>query len=402
MFDVAVVGAGPSGSLSAYRLAREGVRVAIFDAKEFPREKACGGGLQQRATARIPCEWQSTVRGALRNVDFSYGLSDRFSRSYPETLVYGVLRSEFDQHLLEAAMRAGARFHGGVRTERVESGANGALVLRASSGDFRARFVLGADGANSVVNQALNSRDSYFWQAAIYCEIPRELTNNGRIDPSAMRIDWGSLPSGYAWVFPKRGSVNVGVGGPVSVGRMLRPYLRHFLIAEGLLSAGALDKLRFTGHKLPTLTKNTRLAGERILLVGDAAGLVEPLTGEGISYACHSAELASRAVLDCLRGNAENLSAYADAVREEIGRDIFWARRILSYGVVFPRALYELFERNEEVWNAFCRLLRGEGTFYELRSRIFGRFGWCSAPLQMLVEQFEKLKVRSALAGQPT
>ncbi|MBI1788612.1 MAG: NAD(P)/FAD-dependent oxidoreductase [Acidobacteria bacterium] len=392
-FDVVVVGAGPAGSVTAYRLAKAGVRVLVIDAKRFPREKACGGGIQRRASLKIPFEWDSVVHNDLRALSFSFGLGKRFTKGYEKTLVYSVLRAEFDSLLLKQAERAGATVWQGCKVTGVESGNSTGVTIQTERGEVRARFVVGADGANSIVARHLNPRDNYYWQAALYCEVPTECLNPGTVDSERMRVDWGSLPSGYGWIFPKKNSANVGVGCPASIARSLRPYLLRFLQAEKILRPGAISRLKFSGHQLPTLTRRTRLSSDNLVLVGDAAGLVEPLTGDGISHACHSAEIASDSILNGLAGRAQDRPSYDRRIRDEIGIELFWARQLLSLAVAFPRILYELFEHNDSVWNAFCGILRGEESFRHLRRCILGPFQLLWTPVRYFAEWHERGKL---------
>lgn len=370
-FDAVVVGGGPAGALSAYHLARAGAKVLLVDANRFPREKACGGGIQQRASRRIPMEWANTVHEQLHEVHFSLGMNQSFTRQSGNTLVSSVLRSEFDEYLLMQAKTAGATIWENCKAQSTEQTSPTEVRIGTARGEVTARYVVGADGANSMVARQLNPRNAYFWQVAMYCEVPEKHLLPGAIRASRMRIDWGTLPSGYAWVFPKQETANIGVGAPAILGRALRPYLQRFLKSEGILQPGALDKLQLRGHHLPTLTKRTRLSSATAVLVGDAAGLVEPLTGEGISNACHSAGLASDYILGRLNGNPD-AETYDRLIRREIGLEITHARELLSLAVAFPRLLFRTFKTNDAVWDAFCNVLQGVESFDHLRRMIMG------------------------------
>jgi geranylgeranyl reductase family protein len=370
-FDAAVVGGGPAGALTAYHLARAGVKVLLVDANRFPREKACGGGIQQRASRRIPMEWATTVHEQLHEVHFSLGMRKSFTRQSGNTLVSSVLRTEFDDYLLTQAKNAGAVIWEDCKANSIEECADSHVKLGTARGSVRARFAIGADGANSIVARYLNPRSAYFWQLALYCEVPEKHLLPGAIRASRMRIDWGTLPSGYAWVFPKQETANIGVGAPAILGRALRPYLQRFLRSEGILKEGALEQLPLRGHHLPTLTKRTRLSSDASVLVGDAAGLVEPLTGEGISNACHSAEIASEYLLGRLNGETQ-MESYDHRIRREIGSEITHARELLSLAVAFPTLLFRTFKSNDAVWETFCNVLQGIESFDHLRKVIMG------------------------------
>src|SRR5207237_1035271 len=144
-----------------------------------------------------------------------------------------------------------------------------------------------------------------------------------------------------------------------------------FLRSEGILKDGSLEQLPLRGHHLPTLTKRTRLSSDAAVLVGDAAGLVEPLTGEGISNACHSAEIASEYVVGRLNGHMD-MESYDRRIRREIGVEITHARELLSLAVAFPTLLFRTFNNNDAVWETFCNVLQGIESFDHLRKVIMG------------------------------
>jgi flavin-dependent dehydrogenase len=248
-----------------------------------------------------------------------------------------------------------------------------------------------------VIGALLNSRDSYFWQAAVYCEVPEDLLDGSAAKREFMHIDWGSLPSGYAWAFPKKGSVNIGAGGPVAIARTLRNYATRFASDIGLLTASAAGALKFTGHHLPTLTKKTRVAEGNVILVGDAAGLVEPFTGDGISFACHSADIAAQCISTALGLGQRDMAAYSRRIHSSIGAELLTCRRLLSLSVAFPRKVYELFRYNDFVWQTFCRVLRGEETLYRLKKDILGPLNFASKIIDVLSPGWERRALSSSL-----
>jgi len=389
-YDVIVIGGGPAGSLTGYHLAKAGLRVAILDAKRFPREKPCGGGLQARAARTIPFDLTHLLRGTMRNMALSFALNEPLIRTYTEPLVYSVLRTEFDHYLLECSQRAGAAVFEGVRIHGFEAGGDGRAFVRTEAGDFEADCLVGADGANSVVSRLLNNREDYFWQAGVYCEVPEELLNGHSISRECMRIDWGSLPSGYAWAFPKRGYVNIGAGGPVKMARFLKRYAAAFARSTHIVKAGALERLTFVGHQLPTLTRRTRVAGRNVLLVGDAAGLVEPFTGDGLSLACHSARLAAETIREALGSGSRDVSVYDGRLKSEVDAELFWSRKVLALSTAFPSLVHRLFRHNDAVWLTFCRILRGEDSFQRLKKEILGPLEFAWKAIELVTERRER------------
>jgi geranylgeranyl reductase family protein len=367
---VAVVGAGPAGSLTAYHLAKAGLSTALLDAQAFPRDKTCGGGLQHRASLRLPFDWRPAMRSELDGVCFSFQCGPRFLKTHRAPLVYGILRREFDALLLDRARAAGALVLERCRASGIQ--ANGAehTTIDTSSGPLRARFVVGADGANSVVRQFVARRADYYWNVALSCEVPEDCCRAGVAESSTMRIDWATLASGYGWIFPKRGYLNIGVGGPPAVGRLLRPYLARLLESEGILRPGKGGELQFRGHQLPSLLPGTPLSRGNVLLAGDAGGLVDPMTGDGISCALHSAGILSTTLLELFRKDHDDVKMYDRRILEEIGPELFWSRKMLSFLVAFPHFVYQAVGRYDRVWRAFCRVMRGEDSLLIFRRKL--------------------------------
>ncbi|HEY7534740.1 MAG TPA: geranylgeranyl reductase family protein [Thermodesulfobacteriota bacterium] len=387
-FDVIVVGAGPAGSMTGYYLAKEGVSVAIFDKDKFPREKACGGGLQVRAVKRIPVDLSPVLRGILKGITFSFRLGDRYSKKYHLPLVYSVLRAEFDNLLLESAQRSGAKVYESIKVISIDSLRPDLVSVQTNAGEYLCNVLVGADGANSITRKSINTLADYFWQVGLYGEIPEEYLNKHLIEYEQMRVDLGTLPSGYGWIFPKNGYCNIGVGSPTIIGHRLRSYLQEFVEREKVFKDGALEKLRFSGHKLPTLTKTTKFYKGSIILVGDAAGLVEPLTGDGISYALHSSHLAAGSILRNLNNSIFDFKGYDSAVKNEIVGELNFSRRLLSFFIAFPRLTHEVIKYNERVWEAFCKVLRGEESY-----GAFGLSGFIWHPVSKLASFYESRRL---------
>lgn len=371
-YDAIVVGGGPAGSLTAYHLAKAGLRAAVLDSKSFPREKACGGGLQVRVIRELPLDIAPVTRGTINDVTLTFGLRHPHTRTSTEPIVHTVLRSEFDEYLLRCAEAAGAAVRERVRVRGFELATNGRVTLNTDTGSLTADCLVGADGANSIVRNELNARENYFWQAAVYCEIPERLIAPGAIDQRRMCLDWGTLPSGYAWAFPKEGFVNVGAGGPVHLAKHMRLYAARFLEATNLVRQGALEQVRFTGHQLPTLTRRSRVAHRSVLLVGDAAGLVEPFTGEGLFFACRSAAIAAKSITHALTLGVRDLTSYSSDLLAAVRGEIASSRAMLRLAVLFPERVYRLFRNSDLAWRTFCRVLRGEEAFQKLAADMLG------------------------------
>jgi geranylgeranyl reductase family protein len=349
-YDVIVVGAGPAGSVTAYRLARAGASVLLLDRARFPRDKPCGGGLTIRAVRQLPFSVDPVVEDVVDCVELGVGYKRRWERTSPNTLILMTQRSRLDAYLAEQAVDAGAEFRDGTRVAHVEADDRGAVV-----DGIRADVVIGADGANGVTARSLGLCE----QPAHGVALEGNLSHDD-VDPARYRgrivLEIGTVRGGYGWVFCKGDHVNVGVGGWEYEGPRLREHL-HRLCTEYGLPEDRLQGLR--GFRLPIARPRSRLAKGRALVVGDAAGLVDPFSGDGMHEAFLSARLASEAVLDLLAGKAADLVQYETRLAEELAfqLEVSWSAKVALDR--FPRVLFEL-GRTDAIQRGLQKLARGE------------------------------------------
>ena len=353
-FDVLVVGAGPSGSTAAYRLAREGARVLLADRARFPRDKPCGGGLTMRAVRLLPFSIDPVVEDRTRHVEFGLNFGSRFERHAEEPLVLMTQRRRLDAFLVEHAARAGADFRDGVKVTEVEPTESG-VVARVNGTKVAASAVLGADGVNGLAARAAGLDGGRDYGVALEANVPYGVVSRERYQ-GRLCLELANVPGGYGWVFPKADHVNVGVGGWEREGPRMREHLARFC-REYAIPESALESIR--GYRLPLLHPGARLAHRRLALIGDAAGLVDPLSGDGIYEAFLSAKLAAGAALDLLAGRTQDLEAYDWELRRALSSQLAaaWGAKVALDR--FPRLTYALV-RTPYLWKAVVSLIGGE------------------------------------------
>jgi geranylgeranyl reductase family protein len=312
-YDVAVVGAGPAGSTAAIRLAREGARVALIDRATFPRDKPCGGGLTMRGVHLLPVAVDSVVEDVVDTIELGIGHHRSRDLRFAEPIAYMTQRRRLDAHLVERAVAAGAVLHEGSRVRDVELDGR-KPVVRTDGASFCCECVLGADGANGVSAKVLGLGADRVMAVALEGNVPYGVVDPGRFRGRVL-LSMATVPGGYAWVFPKGDHVNVGVGGWMREGPRLRAHLAELCRAHGIPDEAVTD---IRGHRLPMRRGWERLATDRALVMGDAAGLVDPLSGDGMFEAFFSAKLASEVVADLLAGRATSLVAYQRRVRKAL------------------------------------------------------------------------------------
>jgi geranylgeranyl reductase family protein len=353
-FDAIVVGAGPAGSTTAYRLARAGARVLLLDRTCFPRDKPCGGGLTIRAVRELPVDVTPVVEDVVDRMVLRLRYGPRFERGGRQPLVLMTQRRRLDHFLVAAAADAGAEVRDGVRVRGLEPDDRG-VTASFDGGNARAAVVVGADGANGITARAAGIDTSYVQGVAYEGNVSLDAAG-GEGHRGRALIELGIVPGGYGWIFPKGDHVNVGVGGWEAEGPHLRDHLRR-LCREHRISPGDVADLR--GHRLPLRRAGARPASGRTLLVGDAAGLVDPLTGDGMYEAFVSSRLAAEAIVGFLAGDTGALDGYPHALARAVGpqASASWGAKIALDR--FPRTFFSL-ARAPFVWRVVESLMRGD------------------------------------------
>jgi geranylgeranyl reductase family protein len=347
-FDVLVVGAGPAGSATAIHLARGGARVLLAEKARFPRDKPCGGGLTGRALKRIPVDPSPVVERSVDRFQLRLRYGPSFSRSHGRPLIQMTQRRRLDAFLAEEAARVGAELRQGAKVEDVGLTPTGVEATVAGS-RVGADVVVGADGANGVVARTLGLGAEIIHGVALEGNVALNALEVDELERTAV-IELATLPGGYGWVFPKGDHANLGVGGWGSEGPRLRDHLARLAREHGV-GPEALTEVR--GHRLPMRRPGASPGAGRALLVGDAAGLVDPLSGDGMYEAFTSSLLAAEAIL------ADDLGGYAGALSRALDHHAAasWAaKRALDR---HPRAVFAA-ARAPGVFGVVAGLLCGD------------------------------------------
>jgi geranylgeranyl reductase family protein len=343
-FDVAVVGAGPAGSTTAYRLSRAHARVLLIDKVRFPRDKPCGGGLTLRAVRQLPFSVEPVVEDRITRARCRLRYGPVMERSSEQVLCLMTQRRRLDEFLVQQAVEAGASFRDGVRVS-VESDRE----LRLDGEPVRVDTVVGADGANGITAKSLGLGGAIVNGVALEGNLPY-----GRLPEGPWRgmlvLELATVAGGYGWIFPKGDHVNLGVGGWGSEGPRLREHLRILCEHYGV----GLDELtNLRGHRLPMRRPGTVLARGRGLLVGDAAGVLDPVSGDGMYEGFITSRLAAEHIL------LDRLDAYPAALHRELDplSSAGWgAKKALDR---FPRAVFAIM-RLPVTWRVLEKLMLGE------------------------------------------
>lgn len=352
--DLIVIGAGPAGSAAAMQACGLGLRVALIDKASFPREKLCGGGITGRALGFIRdvfgplpgdlCHPCSQVRMVAEGRELCR-LDD------PRAPVMS-MRLALDAHLRAQALAAGADDFCGTRIADLDLGL-GRITLTGGQ-VVTAPVIIGADGVNSMVARRLLGRahDPARVGFALEAEVP------GPTGPM-LELDLTAAPWGYGWDFPKAEGRTLGIGGIARRNPDLKPRFEAWLRARGVDPATVAIK----GHHLPFGEFRTVPGKDHVLLAGDAAGLVDPITGEGIGWAVRSGQLAAIAAHQALsEGQPAKALARYQAGMAGVLAELRRARLLskLVYHPFFQRRFLAILGRSTRLQGRYMSLMAGD------------------------------------------
>jgi geranylgeranyl reductase family protein len=348
--DVIIVGAGPAGATAAYYLGEAGLRVLVLEKEEtLPRYKPCGGGLSAHMLAKwFPFSFDSVIETAPEAITYTF---HKWVVTIPITgrPMCMVRRDQFDAYLLSQAQ---AEVRTGMVVRSVEENPEGVKVTTVDGSVFQAGYLIGADGANSVVARAAGLHRNRSACPALEAEVytAPEILQRFAAGP------WfivGEVNYGYLWVFPKSDHLSVGIAAIHPKAGELQTTLKKVMAGLGI----SLEGVPLHGHLIPFYTRPEPLAGARTLLVGDAAGLVDPFTGEGIRLAIKSGVLAAQAIV---AGNPEQ---YPRQVFRQIGASHLVGRAIGWLFYHFQLVGFALLVPNPEI-TACCLDMLDDRTGY--------------------------------------
>jgi geranylgeranyl reductase family protein len=352
MWDVAVIGAGPAGLTAARTAAAAGARTLVLEKAEHPRYKTCGGGLLGTSLAVLAGWIDVPARDRIDRVTFTADGRREFTRRHRAgPLLAMVRREEFDDRLRAAAVAAGATLRQRCPVRAVEQDPDQVRIRLADGDEITARVAVGADGSAGVTARAAGVR---YGQVDLGLEVelpvPAPLAHHWR---GRLLLDWGAIPGSYAWVFPKGDRLTVGVIASRGRGAETRDYLRRFVDRLGL---SGLEAAHDSGHLTRCRTDDSPLRHGRLLVAGDAAGLLEPWTREGISFALRSGELAGAAAA------GGDLDGYERTVRQRFEPELRAGRRILAAFARRPGVFHTMLA-TPPGWRVFTRFCQGRTSF---------------------------------------
>jgi geranylgeranyl reductase family protein len=368
-YDVVVVGAGPAGSSAALTLAQQGVRVALLERARFPRYKTCGAGIVGRAMQVLPAAARQAVERECHTAELNMLDSDiHFRVTREEPIIWMSMRDKLDHVLAGNAQQAGAYLEEECNVLNAENGKEG-VTIETSKGDLVASYVIVCDGALSSVAKKVGWAETRTLFPAVEWEIsvsPDIFETFGH----AARFDFGLVPQGYAWVFPKGFHLSVGIASMRRTRASLNAALRRHLASLGI---EACENVSRHGAVVAMGPREGGFMKHQFLLAGDAAGFTDPVSGEGISFATASGKAAARALLNGSFIEKSVEEAYRAILETTVLCEL---RPALYLGKLLhgPASIrnYVFRRKGQELAEAVTDVISGKATYRDLAARVRG------------------------------
>lgn len=371
MYDVIVAGAGPAGSSCARECAKHGFNTLLIDKDRFPRSKPCGGAVSEQALSYLDFTLpQDIIERECYGARLHFkGRKLEVRKDY--RLAALVSRERFDTFLVKKARDAGVHILEGEKVITLKSSQDHMDVITDNAA-FRARYVVGADGVNSVVAKHVrppfSKKEKLF---AIVSRVPALKGGPGRRLEGIIDVHFGVVPVGYGWVFPHNDYFSIGVGGLGTEFHNPRKTLLEFGNQLGF----AIDESQ--GHFIPIGGIRRKLTAHRVLLAGDAAGFVDPFIGEGIAYAIRSGKLAAQSIVSCLDQkdlSCVHLSSYEQACENTIVKDFRHVWKLTRAVHKFPDLFLRPFVCDERILQQYLEVPSCRSHYRKFLFWFLGRF----------------------------
>ncbi len=364
MFDCIIVGAGPAGASAAYHLAKKGHSVLVIEKASFPRAKSCGGGVSPAIAQWFDFDFTPVVQNNVSQVKYTFKMSDPAEVQLEGvTPMWMVQRDQFDNFLMQQATSQGVEFKDGTEVTGVTLQGD-SWQVDTSNGAFEGKYLIAADGANSVVAKWLGFSETEK-VAAASLQVPGEVSERRK---TMAFFDFGSLKNGFMWCFPKADGYSLSaayVRNPKGKADELKKQLTKYAELFELDTSNA----EYKEHPLNLWQEDRALHSDRVLLAGEAAGIVDPLIGEGIRPAMFTGVTAANAVSSAIAGEANALEQYTETIKQEWGGNLSKADFLAGLFYKAPKIAYKLGVKRPIAGQLMGKILCGELSYSQIADK---------------------------------
>jgi len=367
-FDVLIIGGGLSGSATALNLSKKGYSVLVIEKKNSQDYIPCAGGMASSMQKFLPLDIKDAIESKIKNVEFRWKGSDNVIADLTgESPFWIIKREKFDQLLLDESLRNGVQIIRQGLVEKIIKKNDKWEITCNNKRRYICEFLVIADGSESQWSEyfKLGPRKPKFANT-----VSLRLKGLGEIPRDTVRFEFGFIKYGFAWAFPLKESLNIGLGTFINDGLLENQTLNNQVIK----SFGFDDFSYKTIHKKLRIWNGIhRINGDKVLAVGDAASLCDPFLAEGIRPSLLSSFYAAECIDQCLSGKVDDLNLYTKKINNNWGKSMAWGRRIAQVFYRFPRTGYQLGVKRKTAPKRIAQILSGEMSYEDIAKRVIGR-----------------------------
>ena len=367
-FDIIVIGGGLSGSSTALNLSKKGYSVLIIEKQALVNMKPCAGGMASSMKKFLPLDIDEAIESKIRNVEFRWKSSDNVLADLSGESPFWIIRREkLDKLLLDEALSYGSKIIRPVQVEKIFS-QNETWIINCTNKDtYKSKFLVIADGSQSQWAGYFNlgPRKPKFANT-----IALRLKGLGNIPKDSVRFEFGFVKYGFAWAFPLKDSVNIGIG----------TFINNKLLEDQALYNRVIKSFGFKDFSFKVVNKKLRIwnglhkiNGDRVIAVGDAASLCDPFLAEGIRPSLISSYYAAESIDQCLSNKKKNLDNYSTSINNEWGKSMQWGKRIAQIFYRFPKTGYQLGVKRKTAPKRIAQILSGQMSYEDIAKRVIKR-----------------------------
>jgi geranylgeranyl reductase family protein len=350
-----VVGAGPAGAAAAYNLAKQGRSVLVLDKASLPRYKPCGGGVSPAIAEWFDFDFSPAIDNKISKVRYTWQMGDAQESELKNVQpMWMVKRDKFDYFLVDRARQLGAVVQDNTEVKTVVF-SNNCWQIKTDKGDFQASYLIAADGTKGLLSEALGFETRPQFLGATL-DIETTVPDDRR---HTAQFDFGSLKNGYIWCFPKSDGYSISAGyirDRKGKAEELKKQLTNYAAKLGIDTSNS----QYGEYPMNLWLDDRPLHVQNALLAGEAAGIVDPLTGEGIRPAIFTGIKAAEAIVNALQGDSNALENYTNTIQNEWGSELVLAQRLAGLFYQFPKIAYKLGVKRPAAAQVMGKVLVGE------------------------------------------
>ena len=367
--DVAIVGGGASGTTAAFHLANQGRKICILEKNTCSSSKGCGGGMSAAVQNWFPFELKPIIEEVIKNVEFTWCLSDTVVAELAGSSPFWIVKREnLDSFLLNQAIDSGSDLLTSFNVIEIKKHSNVWQITALDGRQIEAKAIVIADGSNSPWAKYFNLGPKKQHHAATFSG---RIHGRGSLKSGTVRFEFGLVKNGFAWAFPLKNEVNIGMGTFIDNKNAMpiNEILESFIPSLGF----DLSQLNGQEAKLRVWNGHSNLNGEGILVTGDAASLCDPFLAEGLRPSLMSGFEAAKHLNYWLEGSIDDLNGYTKSMKKNWGNSMAWGKRISQVFYRFPKVGYRLGVKRSTAPKRIAQILSGEMSYEDIAKRVINR-----------------------------